>query len=146
MERQEKTAAVEAILERAAEELGDITPQVMTDYFNRLPQAREMFAEHGGHQEESLQGEMVAQALYCLMYWYRSPAEIEILLRGSVPHHNDTLRVPPEYYGELLQVTAAVVEKSIPAQNIDELSLWGELRQKLAEQIRDSGEFSLRKL
>ncbi len=34
---------------------------------------------------------MVEQALYCLMYGFDSPGEIEILLLGSVPHHNDTL-------------------------------------------------------
>ena len=135
MDAKEKMAVVDRILTRAAEEVGDLTPPAMAAYYRRQPQARELFAKHASGNMGNL---------YCLMYWYDSPGEVEILLTGSVPHHSDTLDVPPNLYLELLDATAGVIEETIPADNREERRVWTELCEDLRQVIRDSGRFALR--
>jgi hypothetical protein len=134
----EKMALVEQTLTRTAERLGDITGPVMAHYYQLFPQALEAFEAHSQGDRSRLEGEMVERALYCLMYWFESPGEIEILLSGSVIHHNDTLQVPPSWYNELISATADTIIGTIPAKNTEELALWEELRSDLQEVIDDS--------
>jgi len=124
MNKERNHELVETTLYRAAETIGDITGPVMKRYYERFPHAREMFEHHAGATIHTLEGEMVNQALYCLMSWYRSQAEVEIVLLNSVPHHADTLEVPPEAYRGLLQTTAEVIGDSIPGENVEELVAW----------------------
>lgn len=84
---------------------------------------------------------MVERALYCLMYWLECPGEIEILLNGSVLHHNDTLHVPPEWYSGLIDATAGAIVATIPRQNALELRLWEELRLDLRGVIEHCRQF-----
>jgi hypothetical protein len=140
MSSAEKLAMVEEILTRVAEDMGDITQAVFALYYQRLPEARERFQFHAQGNIANLEGEMVAQALYCLMTWFESPGEIEILLLGSVPHHKETLHIPTIYYRELINATAEVVEQSIPPENSEELNVWGELRRALQTLVDDSAE------
>lgn len=141
MSAPEKTALIDRILTRTAEQLGDITDPVMALYYRRFPHARKLFELHSEADLRSLEGQMVEQALYCLMYWFDSPGEIEILLLGSVPHHNDTLHVPPDAYRELLVAAADVVEETIPLENSEELAVWEHLRSELTELIDRSSKF-----
>lgn len=141
MNSTKKMAVVDTILTRTAEKIGDITAPVMSAYFDRLPEARDLFKHHGLNNMENLEGQMVEQALYCLMYWFESPGEIEILLLGSVPHHNDTLNVPPRVYSELLNATADIVEGTIPRTNADEIAVWRELRDDLSKLILESSKY-----
>lgn len=135
-----KFIAVEKILTRAAEQLGDITPLVMSAYYERLPKARELFEFHDLSEVGKLEGEMVERALYCLMYWYQSPGEIEMLLLNSVPHHSETLKVPANIYKELLNCTAAIIAATIPTGNSEETSIWTELCSDLEKVIDMSGQ------
>ena len=132
---------VEGILERAAENAGDITAPVMALFYQRFPEAREMFAHHGSHRLYSLEGEMVEQALYCLMYWFQSPWEVEMVLMNSVPHHNDTLKVPPAVYQGLLTATSEVIRDTIPEGHDEEKTAWDELCDNLAGVIEQSSQF-----
>lgn len=140
MSEQAKNVEVETILTRAAERAGDITEPAMAIFYQRFPKARESFAHHGGELIHNLEGEMVQQALYCLMTWFESTGEVELMLRGSVPHHCETLNVPPEYYQGLLMATADVVQSTIPTENTQELAVWQELCDSLADLINQSSQ------
>lgn len=138
MQTGEKQQLVETILHRTAEEIGDITEPVMSLYYQRLPDALEHFEHHALGNLKGLEGEMVERALYCLMIWFESPGEIEIMLSGSVPHHQDTLKIPPQYYLELINATADVIADTIPPGNPDEAAVWTELRSELRKIVENS--------
>ena len=141
MNMQEKNLIIETILIRASEQLGDVTKPVMAVYYERFPEARELFAHHGSHRLCGLEGEMVQQALYCLMSWFESTGDVEVMLWGSVPHHNDTLHVCPEYYQGLLTATIDVIESTISTENKQELEVWKELCDGLADLICQSSQY-----
>lgn len=62
-----RRAMLEEVLERAAHEIGDITPRVIAGYYSRHPDAQERFAKLSLGQAESMEAEMVESALYCVM-------------------------------------------------------------------------------
>lgn len=135
MNTAEKTALIEAILIRAAEQIGDITAPAMEKYYRRRPEALAAFEAHGLGRRAHLEGMMIENSVHCLMHWVDSPGEIEILLGGSVLHHNDTLHVPPEWYSDLIEATAEVVTTTIPTEHTDELAVWNEVRNDLRDVI-----------
>lgn len=135
MNTAEKSELVESTLTRAAELIGDITPVAMEIYYRRHPNALAAFEVHGLGNRSRLEGTMVENSLHCLMHWLQSPGEIEILLGGSVPHHRDTLHIPPDWYGDLIETTAEVIAQTIPAQNTAELAIWNEVRGDLKNVI-----------
>lgn len=141
MDAAEKTALVECTLIRAAEQLGDITESSMANYYRRFPEAKQAFHAHSPLDPGKLEGQMIENSLYCLMYWFESPGEIKILLSNSVPHHSDTLEVPPQWYAELIETTAEVVATTIPPENTLELTVWDELRSDLAKLIKQYGQY-----
>jgi hypothetical protein len=135
METAERMALVEQTLVRAAEQVGDLTAPVMERYYHRCPEARASFDSHALGDRRKLEGQMVENAVYCLMYWFGSPGEVEIMLIGSVSHHNDTLHVPPEWYSALIEATADIVGDTIPAENVSELETWKTLRTELGDLV-----------
>jgi len=134
----DKMAQVDAILNRAADHLGDITDPVLARYYRQFPELEAAFVRHGGTNRRALEGEMVERALYCLMYWFDSPGEIEILLGGSVLHHNDTLQIAPQHYLGLLEAVAEVIGETIPADDAVQREVWEELCRDLAAVIEQS--------
>lgn len=118
-------------LERASEQLGDITGAVYSRFYARCPRARASFATLDAGNPARLEGTMVEQALYCLMRWHESPGEIEIILMTTIPHHIETLDVDLEQFGGLLDAVCDVIAGSIPADALDELTAWQELRDTL---------------
>lgn len=139
MDTARKKELLEASLHRAAEALGDITPLVLARYYARFPEAETAFATLWPGNRAGLEGEMVERTLYCLMTWLDSPGEIEIMLMGSVPHHDATLKVPPQWFGGFLETTAQVIVETIPSDAADELTVWQELRDDLGQLIAFSG-------
>ncbi len=135
MNTAEKAALVDDILMRAAEQIGDVTAPAMEAYYRRHPQALAAFEAHGLGKREQLEGMMIENSLHCLMHWLESPGEIEILLGGSVLHHNDTLHVPPNLYSDLIETTAEIIATTIPRENTAELAVWDEVRRDLREVI-----------
>ncbi len=131
-----RQARVEAALEHAAEQLGDITPLVMAEFFHRFPAAEASFAHHAPHDPARLGAEMVDNALYCLMTWCERRSEVEIILQTSAPHHADTLHVPGEWYAGLLVVTANVLAGA--ARDAEEAGLWAQLADKLGAAVAAS--------
>lgn len=138
----QRLSLMETTLGRAAERLGDVTPAAMQLFYARYPDARAAFEMHGIGNPARLEGEMVQQALYCLMYWFDSPGEIEIVLLGSVPHHKQTLKVPPEWYSGLIESVMDVVAGIIPPERDEERENWATLRRELTEVIATGGSFA----
>lgn len=73
MDHSTETDLLNAILERGAEQLGDITPLVMERFYRRFPEARETFRTLGAAYGAQLEGEMIERTLHCLMNWLESP-------------------------------------------------------------------------
>lgn len=144
MNTTDKISTVEQILSRAAEQLGDVTASVMERYYRSHPETRAAFEAHGYSDRSQLEGIMIENSLYCLMYWFESPGEIEILLAGSVPHHSETLQVSPKWYADLLEATAEFIATTIPADNAQELAVWDELRSDLRNLIEQSSQAATR--
>lgn len=131
MEHAEKLALLDRSLARAADAIGDVTPVVMARYYARYPEAAASFDHHGMGRTAALEGEMVENCLYCMMYCLERPIEIEILLDSSVPHHHFTLEVPLVWYQGLLDTTIDVIAETVPVDAVDEQRLWKEIRDRL---------------
>ncbi|MYM63950.1 hypothetical protein [Pseudomaricurvus sp. HS19] len=133
-------ALIEATLTRTAEQVGDITPLVIQQLYHRFPEMEASFKHHGLGKQQQLEGDMVQNALYCLMDWYADPGSIEVMLAHSVPHHHYTLKVPPHWYAGLLEVTAAVVGESIPPEAGAEQAAWEALTSQLLQVLEESSQ------
>lgn len=131
MDRAEKLALLDDSLTRAAEALGDVTPHAMALYYARHPGAAASFEHHGLGKTAALEAEMVENSLYCLMHCLDRPAEIEILLENSVPHHHFTLEIPLGWYQGLLDATIDVIADTVPADAVGEQQVWAEIRERL---------------
>lgn len=118
---------VMSTLERAAEMLGDITPLVMDKYYASHPDARERFEYHDPGGRTALAGQMVTQVLYSLMTWFEPGGEIEIMLTTTIPHHIETLEVPPELFIGMLDAVCTVVRDTIPQEASSERTAWEDL-------------------
>lgn len=128
MERAGRKALLDRSLERAADALGDITPHVYAAFYAGHPEARASFEHHGHGKMEALEGEMVSQALYCLMEWFESPGEIEIVLLSTIPHHIETLKIDPRHFSKLLLQVCDTIALTIPAEAEDERENLASLR------------------
>jgi len=131
-----RQALLEGGLERAAEALGDVTEPVMAVFYERFPEAQAAFDRLSLGNRAQLEGEMVAQAVYCLMTWFEYPGEVQGVLMTSVPHHKQTLEVRPEWYEGLLSSTCAVLSADAPD---GARQVWQDLRSELCDFIRDAG-------
>lgn len=138
MQEDSNAKLIENILENAAEQLGDITPMVMARFYSSFPEAKQSFEHHGSDNPEKLEGLMVENSLYCLMQWCEHQYDVVILLNNSVPHHNDTLNVPPSWYTGFIQATADVVADTIAETKQAEREVWRETAQKLNLTIEEA--------
>lgn len=132
-----KKALLDVILERAAEQLGDITPHVMDAFYRRFPDAQARFADLASGERIKLEQQMVEQALYCLMVWLDSRAQIEIIFHTTIPHHAQTLSVRPELFSELIAAVHATIAATIPAQEAGETAVWNDLHAGMKVLIAD---------
>ena len=136
-----KKTLLDTTLTRAAEELGDVTAPVMVRFYRRFPDSLEAFETLWPGRRGVLEGEMVERALYCAMTWYDYPGEVEIVLLGSVPHHAETLKVSPDWYGGLLEALAETIEETIPVWAVAERRVWREVHGELAELVEQSAQY-----
>ena len=143
MDVEAKKALLQSSLERAAGQLGDITPHVMASYYARHPEARERFEVLHSGNPRRLEGEMVEQVLYCLMEWFDSAGEIEIILVTTVPHHIDTLHIRPGLFIDLIAAVCETVVSTIPPDRADERGVWAELERELSRLSSSSAEYAL---
>jgi hemoglobin-like flavoprotein len=130
-----RQALLERGLDRAAERLGDVTGPVMAEFYQRFPEAQAAFDRLSLGNPAKLEGEMVAQALYCLMTWFEYPGEVKGVLMSSVPHHKQTLEVRPEWYEGLLASSCAVLGACAAE---DTHQVWRDVESELRDFIRDA--------
>jgi hypothetical protein len=137
MANSDKLQVLESILERAADELGDITPLVMADFYSLHPGSRELFGHHGGQNVGRMEADMVESALYCLMTWFDRPAEIEIMFTHTIPHH-EMLNIPVEQFAGLLESTIRVLGATLATDDSSGACIWGELEDSLLKLAKNS--------
>lgn len=128
-------------LERAAEKIGDVTPLAMRKFFDRFPESEAAFDLHWSGSRRELEGQMVENALYCLMTWLDDPQDIVCLLTDSIPHHKLTLKVKPSWYAGLIDATAEAIVETIPKGCADEFPVWRALRDDLSKLVADCEQF-----
>ena len=125
-----RQALIEQGLGRAAEVLGDVTQPVIDLFYARFPDARASFAYHSPSKPESLEAEMVGNALFYVMVWFENPIEARIAFDSSVPHHRVALGVPPDWYQGFLEAFLDVVEPAAAPLG-EEAEAWAILREGL---------------
>lgn len=135
MDVERAKALLDASLDRAAAELGDVTPHAMALFYAKHPEARERFDALYPGGRERLEQEMVEQALFCLMEWLNDRAVIEIILTTTVPHHAEVLAVSPELFLGLLGAVHDTVRATIPAHATEELAVWADIHAGLRAHV-----------
>lgn len=142
MDVTEKQALIQTSLERAAEALGDITKPVYALYYSRCPEARARFTSLYPQGQERLEGTMVEQVVYCLMYWFESPGEIEVVLISTIPHHIETLGVTGDMFSRLITAVCDTVTATIPPEAEAEHAVWRELHAELTGLCEESARYA----
>ncbi len=138
MDKAQKLAIVETSLERAAEQLGDISTPVMERYYLAFPDAQTSFEEHGLGNTAGLEAEMLDSVLYCLMNWLDRPEEIRIMFGSTVPHHEDALHVRYEWFSGLVAAAYDIIVETIPHDQAGELEVWQEIGTELQRTIAEA--------
>lgn len=142
MENVEKAALITAVLERAAEQLGDITPLAVELCYARHPEARELFRTLDPQSPARLEGAMVEQSLYCLMYWTDSPGEVEIVLMTTLPHHIETVGVSADMFTHFFIAVCDIIADTIPPGETAQRQAWDEQRMELLALMDSSAAFA----
>lgn len=124
----------ERCLEYAAENIEDLHQPLLERFYQRIPDAKSLFSKHD-RPSSRLEDEVIEQALYCLMNWYRRPAEIEILLQETVPHHIETLDIPLSYFLGLLDTLIELIAAAVPQGAVEEHKILSELLSDLGAVI-----------
>jgi hypothetical protein len=127
----QRQAAIEARLLRAADVIGDLTEPVMAEFYRHFPAAQASFVDHSPLSPAKLEAEMVGNTLYYVMNWFENPVEARIYFDTSVPHHRVALDVPPDWYRGMIEALIDVVESAVPPQNSAEQVAWDEVRTAL---------------
>lgn len=138
----EKAVLITAVLQRAAEQLGDITPLAVELCYARHPEMRELFRTLDPQSPARLEGAMVEQSLYCLMYWTDSPGEVEIVLMTTIPHHIETVGVSAELFTRFFIAVCDIIANTIPEGEPAELQAWEEQRAELLAVMDSSAAFA----
>lgn len=123
--------AIEARLERYAEQHGDPAAAVIADFYTRFPDARANFIHHAPTSTGALEVEMVGNTLYYVMAWFENPIEARIYFDTSVPHHRVALDVPPDWYRGLIESFIDTIEAGTPPLDAAEAEAWTEMREGL---------------
>jgi hypothetical protein len=107
---------LDRILQRAADRLGDLRPDVMARFYARFPEAPALFETESAGHREVLEGQMVEQTLYCLMTWVERPVEVRIVLQSTVPHHEAALHASDRLFTGFLDAVVETIAGTIPAE------------------------------
>lgn len=132
--RAANAAMLETILEDAAATAEDLTGEVMAELGQRYPGVGALFDAHrsAAGRADDLEGQMVAQALYCLMEFFANPEVVRIMLQSEVDHHA-YLKVPPEAFGALLEATVSTISRHAPQDQPEVGTLLDALSRALLE-------------
>lgn len=131
----DRAAVLESLLVRAAERLGDLRPHVMARFYQRFPKAPAVFETESAGHRETLEGQMVAQTLWCLMTWVERPIEVRIVLQTTVPHHAAALQVPAPLFAGFIDAVMETIAATIPGDAPHELALLAAIQQGLLAEV-----------
>ena len=81
---------------------------------------------------------MVESVLYCIMNWLERPQEIRIMFGSTVPHHEETLRVSPDWFTGLVDAGVAVIGETIPASKTEERTVLQEIHTGLTNVVEEA--------
>jgi hypothetical protein len=137
MQSTEKQAVIEAGLDQASSKLSDITPLVLSTYYDRYPEAKIVFGEHGYDQVAQLEASMVDSALYFIETWFQQPKEIQEAIEAAIPQH-ESLKIPVPLMLGLLETLFDIIIGSIPSIESKNPEVWEELRLDLKTHIMAS--------
>lgn len=130
-----RTALFDAVLERAAGELGDLTAPLIDRFYRRFPEARQCFERHALGDRARLEAATVDASLYCVMHWLERPAEVRLILSDQVPHHCDTLGVDLGWFAGLVEELVALIGATVPADQPQMQSVCSDLAVDLQQAI-----------
>lgn len=132
---EENSKLMEQILEYAAENIGDVIPITIEQYYQRHPEGEAAFRQHGFDRHINVAQDMVDSVLYCLMSWIERPREIKSIISDTVPHHR-SLKIPDELLESLLDVTSDILHSGLPSDAEQERRLLNKTVQELKDEIR----------
>jgi hypothetical protein len=122
---------IEEILEIAAERLGDPTEAIFERVRRNLGVPSLRFFETWPADVPKLKGMMVEEAIFCIMNWRTTRAEIEIILVNTIPHHCETLQLEPAVFISLLEASFDVLGEAAHDASGAAKAAWGNLRTDL---------------
>lgn len=128
----DRAALAETSFARLAEEKGDITQQVIEQYYRACSGTRESFEHHGLDNVPELEGRMVTETAFLLMHWAADPAATRVEQGTTICHHQDTLEVGPHWYIGLIDEVLTVLFETIPVDADDERVMWRTIRAEIA--------------
>jgi hypothetical protein len=131
----DRAAVLESLLLRAAERLGDLRPHVMAHFYRRFPEALAVFETESAGHRETLEGQMVAQTLWCLMTWVERPIEVRIVLQTTVPHHAAALQVPAPLFAGFIDAVVETIGETIAAEAAEERALLDSIHHGLLAEV-----------
>jgi hypothetical protein len=121
-------------LEHAGEIHGDITPLVCADLLKNHPGAEEYFDVRGSQFTAEIQAKMVQDSIYSCIEYLEVPEEAEIVLKYTIPQHQD-LGIPMKYFFALLESVANVVCAAAESEPATVKANWQSLMQQLKDII-----------
>ena len=130
---EQKSILFESILEKAADQLGDINPIVLEKFYVLHPEAVGLFPE------KRLELTMIDQALYCVSVWLQRPMEIDILLRETVDHHGNCLRVPVKQFAGLFESLVTTLRQALTANDPVHLAILDSINEDLQGLVLEAG-------
>lgn len=130
----EKQEQIDDLFTELADDMGDIVPSAMERFYKACPEGKALFVQHAGSDLRQLEGSMVEQALFCVLSWYEAPAEIEIVLKYSLPHHVHTLDVPYAAFRALFLAIFDEVDVYVQKTKIEN-SAWPDLKSELLQAL-----------
>ena len=121
---------LETILERAAEELGDVHPQIIRYFFSQCPEAEEVFTQHGGIHRIAMQNAMIDWGMYCLLCWLDNVGEAKNALTDAAHRHKSS-QIDSRFTRTLMESMFTVLGRGVSLEDVAEQRLWHRIESEI---------------
>jgi len=135
--QRDRSALMETALECVVENIGDIMPVVVVEYYGRYPEGKESFEYHGFEGHVRLTESMVDSVLYCITGWIDNRREVESIISDTVPHHR-SLKISHDLLISLLDVTLEILLSGIPTEQREARALVESIGSELRVEISNA--------
>ena len=78
---------------------------------------------------------MVEETLLCVMNWYENPAQAQLVLQDTIPHHVDTFDIPLDQFYSVFEGLFDVVAQNIPQDESAQIDAWQTLMDEMRAYI-----------